>query len=292
MKTKKITLNELRLLIKKMINEDSNIPIINDGDDLYSYPLSVFENKFNELKNKKIEIKKPFGYGNGYVILMFSDIDINRIDNKSEYVIMFENIDNYRYLNDVSFIHLHKNGMITDLQIYDPEPTGMFISMDTENMIFKTLAPENIEIVGDILSEKRIIKEKKNGIHNDGQMNMFLNQKQVNRLDKERKNIDLMNNPTPKMVESEWNNFIFMSNMNDILEKYDLYTYGEIRTDKYIGRKIGSDKTYSNDKLKSRTIVALDDIKKVFKYPNKLILLNNAKQYAPEIKEFVIGIEK
>ena len=100
-----------------------------------------------------------------------------------------------------------------------------------------------------------------------------------------------VDNPTPQMIKKAWGGLEFQLDFNEIMNKYDLIEFGVVKNASYYGVKVGSHKSMEREKLKNIVNSALAEMKNKFKFPNKLVLLNNKKEYAPELNDFVIGVE-
>jgi hypothetical protein len=137
MSTKKITLNELRSLVKQIIKEESNNLL----------KIEELKNNFNKsLKDKKVKIKTIAGVYDFY----FSELDFNHLSNLSPYVIFLERKrETYSEdddLGDMIYLLINEHGQIKKSNIFDPTyeddgDSGYHIDPKLESIINKKMNP-------------------------------------------------------------------------------------------------------------------------------------------------------
>lgn len=115
---------------------------------------------------------------------------------------------------------------------------------------------------------------------------MFANQKEVNKLEKEKERLYRLENPTKKDLINTVNLLMKNSEMDSLLTTNNFDTYfSKIDNSKLYGVKL------ENKNSKPNIDGLLESLKGLFKYPNKLIKFSGHKQYAPEIKIYGIGVD-
>jgi hypothetical protein len=146
---------------------------------------------------------------------------------------------------------------------------------------------------------KKIIKEEQ-GVHKDGQMDMFFNQKETDKFDRKKEMEYKKQNPTNGMIISAWKKVSPYRIMEEVFSDFGIdrdstVFIDDVKSKSKDGSTLLGYKIEPSSYVKSKTDgfyeAFFEKIKNNFKYPHLLKMLKGNREYAPEQKFMFIGVE-
>jgi hypothetical protein len=130
---------------------------------------------------------------------------------------------------------------------------------------------------------ENILNEEGSGVWKDGQLDAFADQKQVNRLQKQKDKLEREKNPPPAMVKKSWKNHWRV--FSGIVEDNGWSVVGEAKNSEVFAYKISKRRSGATD------INSLyEKIKSSFRYPDKVKKFTIRPEYSPEQVSYAFGV--